>query len=152
MYPPTPYTLHRKPSTTEFRLCIPRDSGSNVIPRRARPGLAGLRPHTRLDGAEQTSPPLQRYLAHNNTPPHTGVTQNYGQAPPLGRFHAPRHRPTVGSYGGVCPYCRVTPVAEPEVLVLQSLPHGGRRGFRSPKILRCYVTKFKSHQAIESIA
>ena len=32
---------------TEFRCCIAMEpsSGSNVIPRRARPGLAGLRPH-----------------------------------------------------------------------------------------------------------
>ena len=35
---------------------------------------------------------------------------------------------------------RVPALAEPEVLVLQSLPHGGLQGFRSPQIMGCYVT------------
>ena len=33
-----------------------------------------------------------------------------GGALPLGGCYAPRHRPTVGSWGGVCPQFRVTPV------------------------------------------
>ena len=32
-------------------------SGSNVIPRRARPGPAGLRPHTCADGPDLPVPP-----------------------------------------------------------------------------------------------
>ena len=57
-------------------------SGSNVIPRRARPGLAGLRPHN-IHHPPHTSPPkhttlhthhplapqpLQGYLAHKKHP------------------------------------------------------------------------------------
>jgi len=35
-----------------------QSSGSNVIPRRARPGLAGLRPHTRPpEGEARGEPP-----------------------------------------------------------------------------------------------
>jgi len=36
---------YSRPPQTEFR--CEHHCGSNVIPRRARPGLAGLRPHTR---------------------------------------------------------------------------------------------------------
>ena len=45
-------------------------SGSNVIPMRAHPGLAGLRPRTSLPGAE----PIQGFLAHKKMPTHPKPT------------------------------------------------------------------------------
>ena len=35
---------------------------------------------------------------------------------------------------------------------LAAQPHGGARGFRSPWILGCYVTKFAPHKALKLIA
>ena len=40
----------------------------------------------------------------------------YGYAPPLGWSCAPRHSPTAESYGGACPYSRVTPNPRPQHL------------------------------------
>ena len=54
--------LPRKHRDVSEAACVPmqwsQGSGSNVIPRRARPGLAGLRPHTqrRLDEAFSSRP------------------------------------------------------------------------------------------------
>ena len=45
---------------------------------------------------------VQGYLAHKKTPPSLGPPQD------------PRHRPTVGSYGGAFSYERGTPVAPTE--------------------------------------
>ena len=76
-------TLPRLPRTTpltltKFRCCIPRDicpieqwsqsSGSNVIPRRARPGLAGLRPHI-LQPTGQLASTYRGTSLMKNTPP-----------------------------------------------------------------------------------
>jgi hypothetical protein len=41
----------------------------------------------------------------------TGVTRQSGHTTPAGWSHAPRHNPTVGSHGGVCPYSQVTPLS-----------------------------------------
>ena len=50
-----------------------QSSGSNVIPRRARPGLAGLRPHRAGAGsrgdADGARPVIQGYLAYKKPPP-----------------------------------------------------------------------------------
>ena len=73
-----------------------RCSGSNVIPRRARPGIAGLRPHSvgapsRSRGAPVThalhSSPL---LTSVHTATCTGVPRSYETAPPLGPPWGPR--------------------------------------------------------------
>ena len=44
-------------------------NGSNVIPRRARPGLAGLGPH------------IEGYLAHKKRPPRTTLQYDHPQGP-----------------------------------------------------------------------
>ena len=73
------------------------------VSRRVRQSLGGARPH------RGTSLIRRRTALQPRRRP-TGVTRNQGHVPPLARSYAPKHKPTVGSYGGVCSYSRVTPV------------------------------------------
>jgi hypothetical protein len=58
---------------------------------------------------------------------------------PLGRSHAPRHRPIVGSWGGGCPYFRETPVWEQAAIVQYTLK--STRACRDPILHAVKITE-----------
>ena len=77
-------------------------SGSNVIPRRARPGLAGLRPNT----SEASHRPLVTGIPIRAILESAGAPRSEENAPPFGLPWSPGHRPTVGSLGYAFSYER----------------------------------------------
>ena len=54
-----------------------QSSGANVIPRRARPGLAGLRPHRNPEGCREDG----------SVPPLPGAARRLWHAMPRGTLH-----------------------------------------------------------------
>ena len=81
-----------------------------------RPAVTALRVPTSLRSAQHPAlPALQGYLAHNLNPKKWNITLEAckieNKTPtPLGSPYAPRHRATVGPYGGAVSYERGTHV------------------------------------------